>query len=212
MTIGDRLLKLRKEKNISQEELANELDVSRQTVSKWETNQSMPDFDKIVPLCNYFGITTDELLTGSKDIVEAKETNNKSRFALNLAISIGLYIFSLVAMIFFAAVLNLAEVGVCVFFTLIAVATGLIIYNAIVYGSKNEKKNKKKENPQLKLTTEIIDILTVVIYLLVSFTTFAWHITWIIFLVGGLVNTIIKLLFSFSDKTVLEEEGSDIDE
>lgn len=39
MTIGDRLLKLRRERNLSQEDLANELDVSRQTVSKWETNQ-----------------------------------------------------------------------------------------------------------------------------------------------------------------------------
>ena len=54
MTIGDRLLKFRRERNLSQEDLANELDVSRQTVSKWETNQSMPDFDKIVPICNCF--------------------------------------------------------------------------------------------------------------------------------------------------------------
>ena len=148
MTIGDRLLKLRKEKNISQEELANELDVSRQTVSKWETNQSMPDFDKIVPLCNFFGITTDELLTGSKDIVEAKENNNKAKFALNLAISIGLYICSVISIIFFATVFNQPEMGVCVFFLLIAIATGLIIYNGIVYGEK-QKKEKKKENPQL---------------------------------------------------------------
>ena len=61
MTIGERLLKLRKEKNISQEELANELDVSRQTISKWETDQSQPDFDKIIPLCEFFNITSDEL-------------------------------------------------------------------------------------------------------------------------------------------------------
>ena len=73
MTIGERLLNLRKEKNLSQEDLANELDVSRQSISKWETNQSMPDFDKIVLICEYFGITTDELLTGKKDIVEAKQ-------------------------------------------------------------------------------------------------------------------------------------------
>ena len=53
MTIGERLLKLRKERNISQEDLANVLDVSRQTISKWETDQSQPDFDKIIPLCEY---------------------------------------------------------------------------------------------------------------------------------------------------------------
>ena len=48
MTIGERLLKLRREKNISQEELANELDVSRQTVSKWETDQSQPDLLNLI--------------------------------------------------------------------------------------------------------------------------------------------------------------------
>jgi transcriptional regulator with XRE-family HTH domain len=63
MTVGERLLKLRKEKNMSQEDLANVLDVSRQTVSKWETGESMPDFNKICPLCEYFGITSDELLS-----------------------------------------------------------------------------------------------------------------------------------------------------
>lgn len=73
MTIGERLYKLRKDKNISQEELANALDVSRQTVSKWETDQSTPDFDKIIPLCEFFGITSDELLTGNYNIKEAKQ-------------------------------------------------------------------------------------------------------------------------------------------
>ena len=96
MTIGDRLLKLRRERNLSQEDLANVLDVSRQTISKWETNQSMPDFDKIVPLCNYFGITTDELLTGTKDLVEAQAKDVKSNFARNIAIAVMIYILSLV--------------------------------------------------------------------------------------------------------------------
>ena len=72
MTIGERLLNLRKEKNISQEELADILGVSRQTISKWELDQTTPDFDKLVPLCEYFGITSDELLTGKKNYVEEK--------------------------------------------------------------------------------------------------------------------------------------------
>ena len=78
MTIGERLLKLRKEKNISQEELANVLDVSRQTISKWETGESMPDFNKIIPICEYFEISTDELLTGIKkgdNLLDVKKEN-----------------------------------------------------------------------------------------------------------------------------------------
>ena len=206
MTIGDRLLKLRKERNSSQEDLANELDVSRQTISKWETNQSMPDFDKIVPLCEYFGITTDELLTGSKDIIETTEENTKSKFAINLAISIGLYIVSVVSIILFATYFEAPILGVCLFFVIIAIATGLIIYNAIVYGKSKKNKLVKKENQQMKLVIECIDIISLVVYFFVSFTTGAWHITWIIFLIAAAVNTIVKLLFSFNKDEVIEDE------
>ena len=66
MDIGKKLFELRKAKNLSQEEVAEKLNVTRQTVSKWETNQSTPDFDKIVPLCELFEIGTEELLTGKK--------------------------------------------------------------------------------------------------------------------------------------------------
>ena len=54
MNIGEKLFELRKSKNLSQEEVAEKLNVTRQTVSKWETNQSTPDFDKILPLCELF--------------------------------------------------------------------------------------------------------------------------------------------------------------
>ena len=208
MTIGERLLNLRKERNLSQEELANELNVSRQSISKWETNQSMPDFDKIVSLCKYFNITTDELLTGNKDIVEAKEMNIKTNYARNLAISIGLYIFSLTALILFAAGFDQPVVGVCAFFTFIAIATGLIIYNSIMYGKK--RKKEKNDNLQTKLVIEVVNTLGVVLYFLVSFITNAWHITWIIFIIMASVDTIIKLLFSVKDDEERDEEKEEI--
>ena len=66
MDIGEKLFELRKGKGLSQEEVAEKLNVTRQTVSKWETNQSTPDFDKIMPICELYGITTEELLTGKK--------------------------------------------------------------------------------------------------------------------------------------------------
>ena len=67
MSLGNRLYELRKKKNISQEEAAEKLGVTRQTISKWETDQSLPDFDKILPLCVLYEITTDELLTGTSN-------------------------------------------------------------------------------------------------------------------------------------------------
>ena len=67
MNISQKILLQRKKKGISQEDLANALNVSRQAVYKWESSQSVPDMDKIVALSSYFNITTDYLL---KDEIE----------------------------------------------------------------------------------------------------------------------------------------------
>lgn len=61
MKLGERIYRLRTEKNLSQEALAALLDVSRQSVSKWETGAAVPELDKLVKLCDVFGVTLDEL-------------------------------------------------------------------------------------------------------------------------------------------------------
>jgi transcriptional regulator with XRE-family HTH domain len=88
MKIEDKLLKLRKEKGLSQEEVADRLNVSRQTISKWETGQSSPDFDKIIPICEFYNITSDELLTGEKNIVVEENKSKKDNYAKNIGISV----------------------------------------------------------------------------------------------------------------------------
>lgn len=64
MTLADRIQNLRKIKGISQEELADKIGVSRQAVSKWESEQSSPDLEKVILLSDYFDVTTDYLLKG----------------------------------------------------------------------------------------------------------------------------------------------------
>ena len=66
MTLAEKLLALRTEKGLSQEDLAEQLGVSRQSVSKWETGQSVPDLDKIIKLADLFGVTVDELVREGK--------------------------------------------------------------------------------------------------------------------------------------------------
>ncbi len=61
MSIGTKIFELRKAMNLSQEELADMLDVSRQSVSKWETDAAVPDLEKLCKLCDVFDITLDEL-------------------------------------------------------------------------------------------------------------------------------------------------------
>ena len=62
MTLSEKILDLRTRRGMSQEDLASALEVSRQSVSKWETGQSTPDLDKIIRLADLFGVSVDELV------------------------------------------------------------------------------------------------------------------------------------------------------
>ena len=62
MEFNNKLYELRKQKGFSQEELANRLNVSRQTVSKWEVGDSTPDMEKLVAMSDLFGISLDKLV------------------------------------------------------------------------------------------------------------------------------------------------------
>ena len=77
MTIGEKIAHLRINANISQEELAEKVNVSRQSVSKWEMNQALPQIDRITVLCELFNVSADELLQESVDISKSKRTKNK---------------------------------------------------------------------------------------------------------------------------------------
>ena len=77
MNFNEKLINLRKSKGLSQEELGAELNVSRQTISKWESRQSYPDFQRLVLLSDYFGLTLDELVRDI-DVQEVREKNLSS--------------------------------------------------------------------------------------------------------------------------------------
>lgn len=66
MTFGESLKQHRKEKNLTQEQLAEQFQVTRQTVSKWELDQAMPEVGKLVEIAEYFEISLDEILIGQK--------------------------------------------------------------------------------------------------------------------------------------------------
>lgn len=86
MNISDRIQYLRKTKGISQEELADKMGVSRQAVSKWESEQSTPDMERIILLSDFFEVTTDYLLKGVEpapaEPVSEKEKPNAMIFTI----------------------------------------------------------------------------------------------------------------------------------
>ena len=66
MEFNNKLYELRKQKGFSQEELANRLNVSRQTISKWEVGESTPDMEKLVAISDLFEVSLDEMVKGEE--------------------------------------------------------------------------------------------------------------------------------------------------
>ncbi|CCZ45528.1 putative uncharacterized protein [Firmicutes bacterium CAG:129] len=90
MILADKITALRKKAGWSQEELAEQLGVTRQSVSKWEGAQSVPDMDKVVQMSRLFGVTTDFLLKDELSEEEDYTRENKAKSPVIGAVS-GIY-------------------------------------------------------------------------------------------------------------------------
>ena len=167
MILADKIIDLRKKAGWSQEELAEKLAVTRQSVSKWEGAQSIPDMDKVVQMSRLFGVTTDYLLKDEIEIAEPTVTEDDRRPPLRrvtigeasdylalrrtaapkMALATMLCIFSPIALIGLAAV---SELSVSVFPVREGVAAGiglcaLLILVAIAVVLFMDCGNKAKE-------------------------------------------------------------------
>ena len=80
MNIADRIQYLRKQKGLSQEELADKIGVSRQAVSKWGSEQSTPDLDKIIVMSDLFEVTTDYILKGIEPVSTTSKKTIKALY------------------------------------------------------------------------------------------------------------------------------------
>lgn len=82
MTLGEKIYRLRTEKGLSQEAFGEVLNVSRQSVSKWETDQSVPELDKLVAISEFFEVSTDYLLRD--EVKEDKPDDSESKSSYNI--------------------------------------------------------------------------------------------------------------------------------
>ncbi len=217
MTIGTKIQNLRKQRGMSQEQLAEALGVSRQAVSKWEAEQSVPDIDKIISICDYFGVTTDYILRNtelpqtepqsepmventciSENNVDEEIPEKQKKSALLLAVAIVLYILCVVPVIILQN-----EIGIVLMFVMIAVATGIIVYRSTL-NRKNDNdeekaEKKKQENPTLKAVKSCVWAVAVIIYFVISFLSSAWYITWLVFPITGAIIDVIEACFDLKD-------------
>lgn len=217
MKINEKIYNLRKEHNLSQEELADKLNVSRQTISKWELGESCPDFDKIVPLCELFDISTEELLRDKKEIVQSENSQKVDVIkAILICVSIFFYFIAIIATVVAEEFLHLNDgLVAATFLTLSAIATIILVFTLLTRRSNKEfEVNEIKEafrvnrvdrvNPVFKSIISILALITTIIYLAVSFTTGAWHVTWFLWLIYAAGIQIIRLVFILKGKNVDE--------
>lgn len=161
MILGEKITALRKKCGWSQEELASQLGISRQSVSKWESGASIPDMDKIITLSNLFGVSTDYLLRDelgeeipsaslSYDMPEGRRVTVEEAnyfleqtgvYASKISFAVMLFVFSPVCLIFLAGLAengtlndNLAAgMGILILLVLVAVGVAVTVINSVSY-------------------------------------------------------------------------------
>ena len=120
---NEKIIMLRKNKNLSQEDLGNEFGVARQTISKWELGETTPEMDKLIKMSEIFEITLDDLIKDTEPNIDknnANNTNTQKLAGLVIKILKGIGIFIIIV---FAI-------------TVIMMIMGLVSYNNMKYDSK----------------------------------------------------------------------------
>lgn len=150
----------------------------------------------------------DELLSLHKGDFYNDNLRKKNAFVISLCI--GLYIFAIIVAAVFDELFN-NDLGGILFLAICGLSTCILIYNALSRPKYNKKsdtiveefkewKVKKDNNDEIiKSIKSIIWLLVVIVYIIISFKFVIWYISWVIFLIGGLLCRIIDLLFKLGE-------------
>ncbi len=205
---GDFLYGLRKEKGITQAELAELLGVTNKAVSKWETGEAMPETGLLLPLSRIFGVTVDELLDGKRGepreenptVKEHLFTRGKEEPANSLAEKIG---GAVCAAIIFAGILVYFLIGIFQgtwhpYWVLIPASAFLCGIAGIIFELCNPKKRKVKssrgENPYTGAVCGIIMLTCLITFFLLGAFLDLWHPMWIILIAGAFLCAFVSML------------------
>ena len=141
MNVADRIQNLRKAKGISQEELADRIGVSRQSVSKWESEQSLPDIDKVIVMSEFFDVTTDYILKGIENEVQA----NEKKVNANIFVIVGTA-FNFIGLIVSCAVWHDEQTPMALAIAGIFIAFGCMIFGVGFFSSEERTRASAKRN------------------------------------------------------------------
>ena len=139
MNIADRIQNLRKSKGISQEELADKIGVSRQAVSKWESEQSIPEIEKVIIMSDFFEVTTDYILKGIETQKQVSEKTVDARIFVIVAT-----VLNFIGLIIASAVWYQEQVPMAVVIGLVFMALGCMVFGVGFVCSTQSKEKAKR--------------------------------------------------------------------
>ena len=147
MNIGERIYELRRKNSMSQEDLAEKMNVSRQSISKWESSQSVPEVEKIIQLSNIFNVSTDWILKGENSKKQKSQSNkNNLKSVQTVSTALNYIGFVIGAFILFEKQ-AVWSVAVPIVFSILSLA----IYFAVYSDSENTNEKKQSFNTFIKL-------------------------------------------------------------
>lgn len=148
MAFSENLQYIRAQAGVTQEQLAEQLEVSRQSVSKWESGASFPEMDTLLRICNLYDVNLDTLLRGSVEESHISDTtrydSHMNRFSLQIALSVFAIIAGVALMILLNA-LGLPEMLATAVFMLI-----LTVSVVVLVASSIQHDNFRKKNPVIQ--------------------------------------------------------------
>ncbi len=139
MSLGENIQFLRKRKSLTQEEFAEKLGVSRQTVSKWESENCYPEMDKLLQLCDIFGCDMDTLMRGDASQALAEDTQGydaeMNRFTRSICTGTMLVLGGLALMMLLIGRGLSENLAIMVFLAFIAIAAAIFIISSMQHGA-----------------------------------------------------------------------------
>ena len=143
MAFSDNLQFIRAQAGVTQEQLAEQLDVSRQSVSKWESGASFPEMDTLLRICDLYNVNLDTLLRGSVEKSQVSDTARyddfMNRFSLQMALSISAIIAGISLMILLGILGLTVMVTVAMFMLILTISVVVMVAGSIQYDNFRKK-------------------------------------------------------------------------
>jgi len=161
---GEFLYELRKERNMTQTDLADKLDLTNKAVSKWETGETMPETSQLIPISKIFNVTVDELLNGQRITSQLSEDNTyekdkmmSMKFILQITLGVGIILIGVVTMVIMDYLDINHYIYVPTFLSFVAIGAPICVYAGMVKSieDKEPSANVLKQGKKLSLAISI---------------------------------------------------------